>query len=135
MEEKSAVAPLMLLGVVAVYLFHIFIYYFDNLFVFNSHPSVSFLAPHTGESLLGEPPHAVQILSVLMFFFSLSFFFWFLFMRCWTRLVRLAVFVCFWMQESAKAALGVKDCQVMTDRSTQTDHPGPEVGRLHTHTH
>lgn len=28
--------------------------------------------------------------------------------------------------DSAKAALGVKDCQVMTDRSTQTDHTGPE---------
>lgn len=33
------------------------------------------------------------------------------------------------MQESAKAALKMKDCQ-MTDRTTQTEHMGPEV-RLH----
>lgn len=32
----------------------------------------------------------------------------------------------FCMQESAKAALKMKDCQ-MTDRTTQTEHAGPEV--------
>lgn len=32
----------------------------------------------------------------------------------------------FCMQESAKAALNMKDCQ-MTDRTTQTEHMGPEV--------
>lgn len=58
-------------------LFILFIYLllFYYLFVFNSHPSVFFLALRTGESLLGEPQHAVQMLSVLMFFFlSPSFF-------------------------------------------------------------
>lgn len=30
------------------------------------------------------------------------------------------------MQESAKAALNMKGCQ-MTDRATQTEHTGPEV--------
>lgn len=71
-------------------LFILFIYY---LFVFNSHPSVFFQAPRTGECLLGER-QAVQMLSVLMLFFPFSFsLFWFLFMGCWTRLVILAVFV------------------------------------------
>lgn len=32
----------------------------------------------------------------------------------------------FCMQESAKATLNMKDCQ-MTDRTTQTEHMGPEV--------
>lgn len=35
-------------------------------------------------------------------------------------------FFVFWMQESAKAALNMKGCQ-MTDRTTQTEHAGPEV--------
>lgn len=40
----------------------------------------------------------------------------------------------FCMQESAKAALNMKGCQ-MTDRATQTDHAGPEVRhRENTHT-
>lgn len=34
------------------------------------------------------------------------------------------------MQESAKAALKMKDCQ-MTDRTTQTEHTGPEVRNTH----
>lgn len=45
--------------------------------------------------------------------------------KFWARLI--CVCVClFWMQESAKAALKMKDCQ-MTDRTTQTEHMGPEV--------
>lgn len=35
-------------------------------------------------------------------------------------------FCVFCMQESAKAALNMKGCQ-MTDRATQTEHAGPEV--------
>lgn len=35
-------------------------------------------------------------------------------------------FFVFCMQESAKAALNMKGCQ-MTDRATQTEHAGPEV--------
>lgn len=36
------------------------------------------------------------------------------------------IFFVFCMQESAKAALNMKGCQ-MTDRATQTEHAGPEV--------
>lgn len=47
--------------------------------------------------------------------------FWF--MTLWCGFVPPSVFC---MQESAKAALNMKDCQ-MTDRATQTEHTGPEV--------
>lgn len=39
--------------------------------------------------------------------------------------------VCFCLQESAKAALNMKACQ-MTDRTTQTEHMGPEVRHTQT---
>lgn len=41
------------------------------------------------------------------------------------------VVLSFCVQESAKAALKMKDCQ-MTDHTTQTEHMGPEVRHTQT---
>lgn len=53
----------------------------------------------------------------------LCLFLLFPFLRFWAQLMFVLLFC---IQESAKAALKMKDCQ-MTDRTTQTEHMGPEV--------
>lgn len=63
------------------------------------------------------------LIYIYLMFLSLIFF-----VKFWTRLMGVCLFS---VQESAKAALKMKDCQ-MTDRTTQTEHMGPEVSHSQT---
>lgn len=70
------------------------------------------------KNLLGNGSCSLLFMPVIFYFF--------LFLSWWDLEMAHGCVCLFCVQESAKAALKMKDCQ-MTDRTTQTEHMGPEV--------